>query len=62
MSTIGLSPEQRRLVEQAGDEPVRIDDPDTREAYILVKEGGYRRLITIDGKRRELGVRTAGWL
>ena len=49
MSTIGLSPEQRRLVEQAGDEPVRIDDPDTRETYILVKEGVYRRLREVIG-------------
>jgi hypothetical protein len=44
MATIGLSPEQRRLVEQAGDEPVRIDDPDTHATYILVREDVYRRL------------------
>jgi hypothetical protein len=44
MSRIGLSPEQRRLVEHAGNEPVRIDDPDTRETYILLREEVYRRL------------------
>ena len=28
MSMTGLTPEQRRLVEQAGDQPVRIEDPE----------------------------------
>jgi hypothetical protein len=49
MSMTGLSPEQRRLVEQAGDEPVRIDDPDTRETYFLVREDIFRRLRGMAG-------------
>src|SRR4051794_16405462 len=49
MSMSGLSPEQRRLVEQAGDEPVRIDDPDTHETYVLVREAVYRWLSGLAG-------------
>ena len=34
---ITLTPEQRQEIEKAGDEPVRIEDPETRTAYILLK-------------------------
>src|SRR5689334_4010374 len=40
----GLTPEQRRLIEQARGEPVRLDDPETHQAYVLVREEIYRRL------------------
>lgn len=43
MSTIGLTPEQRRLVEQAGDQPVRIEDPELHQAYVLVRADVYER-------------------
>jgi hypothetical protein len=43
MSMTGLTPEQRRLVEQAGDQPVRIEDPETHQAYILVRADVYER-------------------
>jgi hypothetical protein len=33
MPRIGLTPEQRRLIEQAGDRPVRLEDPETNETY-----------------------------
>ena len=41
---IGLTPEQRRLVEQAGDEPVRLDDPEAHESFILVRQSVFERL------------------
>jgi hypothetical protein len=39
-----LTPEQRRLVEKAGSDPVRLEDPDTHTSYVLVREEAYRRL------------------
>jgi hypothetical protein len=44
MSTTGLTPEQRRLVEQAGDRPVRIDDPEMQQAYVLIRADVYERV------------------
>jgi hypothetical protein len=37
MAMTGLTPEQRRLVDQAGDEPVPIEDPETHEDFILMR-------------------------
>jgi hypothetical protein len=39
-----ITPEQRRLIEQAGSEPVRLEDPETHASYVLVKEETYRKL------------------
>jgi hypothetical protein len=38
-----LTPEQRLAVEQAGESPVRIEDPETRAAYVLLKAEVYER-------------------
>jgi hypothetical protein len=38
MTTITLTPEQLQLVEQAGDQPVRVKDPKSRRTYLLVEE------------------------
>jgi hypothetical protein len=43
MSVIGLTPEQRRLVEQAGDRPVRIEDPEMQQAFFLIRADVYER-------------------
>ena len=43
MSTIGLTPEQWRLIEQAGDRPVHIEDPETYQSYVLVRADVYER-------------------
>jgi hypothetical protein len=43
MSTIGLTPEQRQLIEQAGDRPVRIEDPEMQQAYVLIRADVYDR-------------------
>jgi len=44
MSMTGLTPEQRRLVQQAGDRPVRIEDPEMHQAYVLIRADVYERV------------------
>ena len=44
MPITGLTPEQRTLVEQAGDRPVRIEDPEMRHAYVLIRADVYERV------------------
>ncbi len=39
-----MTPEQKKAVDQAGDSPVLVEEPETREAYLIVKEETYRRL------------------
>lgn len=44
MSMTGLTPEQRRLVEEAGDRPVRIEDSEMHQAYVLIRADVYERV------------------
>ena len=44
MPTIGLTPEQRTLVEQAGDRPVRLEDAEMHQAYILIRADVYEKV------------------
>ena len=44
MATTGLTPEQRRLIDQAGDEPVPIADPETLEDFVLMRRRVYDQL------------------
>jgi hypothetical protein len=39
-----LTPELKRALEKAGDEPVRVEDPETHTAYLIVREDVYRRM------------------
>jgi hypothetical protein len=39
-----LTPDLKQAIERAGDEPVRVEDPDTHTAYVVIKEDVYRRL------------------
>jgi len=39
-----LTPELKQAVEEAGDEPVRVEDPETHTAYVVIKEALYRKL------------------
>jgi hypothetical protein len=41
---MNLTPELRQAVQQAGEEPVRIEDPETHQSYVIVKEEVYRRI------------------
>lgn len=47
-----ITPEQRRELERAGDEPIRVDDPGTRREYVILRAEVYerlRRLIEVEG-------------
>jgi hypothetical protein len=53
----GLTPELRQAVEKAGDEPVLVEEPETRTAYMAVREVVYRRmfgLTAVDHSDRSL--------
>ncbi len=39
-----LTPELKQAVEDAGGEPVRLEDPETHTAYVVIKENLYRKL------------------
>jgi hypothetical protein len=39
-----LTPELKQAVEEAGDKPVRVEDPETHTAYVVIKEDLYRKL------------------
>jgi hypothetical protein len=41
---ISLTPEQRQAVEQAGAEPVRLTDPESNDAYYLLKAEVFERV------------------
>jgi hypothetical protein len=41
-----LTPEQRQLIENSGDQPVRVVDPETKRIYILMSADHYERLET----------------
>ncbi len=47
MSMTGLTPEQRRLIAQAGSQPVRLEDPETQQAYMLIRADLYERVRDI---------------
>ena len=38
-----LTPELRQAIEQAGDVPARVIDPETNTAYVLVRADVYER-------------------
>jgi hypothetical protein len=40
----GLTPEQRHLVEQAGNRPVRLEDPETHQVYVLLRADVYEQV------------------
>jgi hypothetical protein len=43
MMTITLTPEQGQAVEQAGGQPVRVEDPRNHRTYVLVEEDAHER-------------------
>ena len=52
-----LTPELEQAVEKAGDEPVRVEDPETHTPYLIVREDVYRRMVAlaaIDHSNRSL--------
>jgi hypothetical protein len=54
---IALTPELKQAVDKAGEEPLRVEDPVTHTAYLIVREDVYRRMyarIAIDHSERSL--------
>jgi PHD/YefM family antitoxin component YafN of YafNO toxin-antitoxin module len=48
-----LTPELKRAVEEAGDSPVRLMDPQTHRAYVLVSAEVYDRMLMEEKDRLE---------
>jgi hypothetical protein len=48
-----LTPEQTQAVAEAGGLPVRLMDPQTQKAYVLVTAEVYERLLLDEQDRRE---------
>jgi hypothetical protein len=48
-----LTPELKQAVDQAGDSPVRLTDPETHRTYVLVSTEVYERLLRDEEDRRE---------
>ncbi|MFI5454877.1 MAG: hypothetical protein ACHRXM_05440 [Isosphaerales bacterium] len=51
-----LTPELKQAVEQAGDSPVRLMDPETHRAYVLVSAEVFERLLLDEEDRSERAV------
>ena len=52
-----MTPELKAAVERSGDEPIRLEDPETKTAYLVIREDVYRelqRLAVIDHVDRSL--------
>ena len=47
-----LTPELRQAVLQAGDSPVRLMDPETHRAYVLVSAEIFERLLSDEEDRQ----------
>jgi len=48
-----LTPEPKRAVEQAGDSPVSLLDPETHRTYVLVNDKVYERLLDGEDRREQ---------
>ncbi len=40
-----LTKEIRQAIEQAGDQPIRLEDPETRQTYVLLRADLYDRVL-----------------
>jgi len=48
-----LTPELKHALEQAGDSPVRLTDPETHRNYVLVSADVYDRLHEQEERREQ---------
>ncbi len=42
-----LTPELRQALEQAGGSPVRLEDPETHKAYVILSVEAYERIQSL---------------
>jgi hypothetical protein len=47
-----LAPEQRQEIQRAGEEPVRLADPETQIEYVIVKADVYDRISALADEAR----------
>lgn len=40
-----IPPEIKQVVDLAGDQPVYLEDPETRRVYVVIQEKVYRKLM-----------------
>jgi hypothetical protein len=45
--TMTLAPDLKQAVDDAIDKPVRVEDPETHSAYLIVREDVYRRMCAL---------------
>ncbi len=55
---ISLTIEQHRAIEDAGGSPLRVEDPETKRAYVLVDAELYERIRALV-EPDEIGPRTS---
>jgi PHD/YefM family antitoxin component YafN of YafNO toxin-antitoxin module len=48
-----LTPDQRQAIQQAGERPVEITDPDTNAAYYLVPADQFREMMELLEEERQ---------
>ena len=48
-----LTAELKQAIEQAGDSPVRLTDPETQRKYVLVSADVYDRLLDQEDRREQ---------
>jgi hypothetical protein len=48
-----ITPEQRQALEQAGDQPVPVADPQTETTYVLVRADVFQRMQALIDEQRE---------
>ncbi len=41
---MNITPEIRQAIQQSGDEPLRLEDPLSRETYVLLKASAFARI------------------
>ena len=44
-----ITPELKAAVERAGDEPIRLEDPETKTTYLVIREEVYRESAAARG-------------
>jgi|GEM_PF-1386539 len=58
--TIQLTYDQSKAIEQAGDMPPSVIDPQTQKAYVLLSREAFERLTALEAGREELAPHPPG--
>ena len=44
---MNISPELRQAIDQAGDEPVRLEDPESLRSFVLIRAEQFDRMLAL---------------